>query len=340
MQSPAPPDPNTFFEWIEEASQATFEHPEKTRRRIEPHIGNDEWVLSVIKAAIDGKYRRSSITAYLISYLSDEGLSRLVADITSANGFDNLSEEVFLEVGLQNPSLVPARLLEDTFEFTEWSEDFDFLASPATFHLILDMDCPPQPLNYPKYLPDHPTWHLKAQGRPLRLGGEGMERCLSCKQSLIHLISLEDEVLGQLSVSIPRLVFETCPTCWEKKYYRHDNSGMPAQIEPIEREGFSFENCPLVQQTVRVSPTPSRWLRQRAFAMKQNRFKIGGFPSWVQADETPVVPGTSRKMRLLIQLDSNLPTIDGGEMLWGSGGTFYVFWDDATRTSCHFHQCT
>ena len=74
--------------------------------------------------------------------------------------------------------------------------------------------------------------------------------------------------------------------------------------------------------------------------MKQNRFKIGGFPSWVQADETPVVPGTSRKMKLLIQLDSNLPTIDGGEMLWGSGGTFYVFWDDATRTSCHFHQCT
>ena len=330
--SAAPPDADTFIGWIEETSQVSFEHPEQTRQRIESHIDNSVWVLSIIEAAVARNWADTPIVQYLIGYLNDDDLARL------AGKYSDLPEKLVLEIGLQNPALVPASRLEDNFEFSEWGEDFDILASPPTFHLIFDDDWRPSSGTYPKYLPDHPTWHLKPMGDTAPMGGLGTGRCPSCQQPLIHLITLGNEVVRQLSVSLPQVRIETCPNCWEKAYYRHDELGIPARIEPVLNEGFEFENVPLVEQVVQFSRTPPRWLRQTCFATKQNLFKLGGFPSWVQANETPVVPGTNRKMQLLLQMDSHLPTIDGGELLWGSGGVFYVFWDNETRTSCHFGQ--
>jgi hypothetical protein len=45
-------------------------------------------------------------------------------------------------------------------------------------------------------------------------------------------------------------------------------------------------------------------------------------------------------MRFAMQLDSELPQVDGGEWLWGSGGANYTFWCAPCRTSAHLWQCT
>lgn len=45
-------------------------------------------------------------------------------------------------------------------------------------------------------------------------------------------------------------------------------------------------------------------------------------------------------MTFLLQLDSDLPTEDGGEWLWGSGGIGYLFWCDSCKVSGLLWQCT
>ena len=45
-------------------------------------------------------------------------------------------------------------------------------------------------------------------------------------------------------------------------------------------------------------------------------------------------------MTALLQLDSDLPTADGGEWLWGSGGIGYVSWCDDCAISGAQWQCT
>jgi hypothetical protein len=45
-------------------------------------------------------------------------------------------------------------------------------------------------------------------------------------------------------------------------------------------------------------------------------------------------------MGYLLQLDSDLPTADGGEWLWGSGGIAYGFWCDPCGVSSFLWQCT
>lgn len=41
-----------------------------------------------------------------------------------------------------------------------------------------------------------------------------------------------------------------------------------------------------------------------------------------------------------MQLDSVLPTVDGGILLWGSGGMLYTYWCDGCAVSAHLWQCT
>jgi hypothetical protein len=67
---------------------------------------------------------------------------------------------------------------------------------------------------------------------------------------------------------------------------------------------------------------------------------VGGLPSWIQSPEIPCVPGTDRQMDFLLQVDSELQNVQGSDVMWGSGGLLYVFWDSQTRISCHLPQFT
>ncbi|MCU9953143.1 hypothetical protein OEJ37_07180 [Burkholderia sp. BKH01] len=42
----------------------------------------------------------------------------------------------------------------------------------------------------------------------------------------------------------------------------------------------------------------------------------------------------------MMQLDSNLPQVDGGERLWGSSGANHTFRCAPCRTGVHLRHCT
>ncbi|MDI9682322.1 hypothetical protein QM334_36615, partial [Burkholderia cenocepacia] len=93
---------------------------------------------------------------------------------------------------------------------------------------------------------------------------------------------------------------------------------------------------------VDVFAAPARWAWQEWGESngRQNLSRVGGPPSWVQSSWYPDCPDCGRKMRFAMQLDSELPQVDGGEWLWGSGGANYTFWCAPCRTSAHLWQCT
>ncbi|RUV09782.1 DUF1963 domain-containing protein [Mesorhizobium sp. M5C.F.Ca.IN.020.32.2.1] len=111
---------------------------------------------------------------------------------------------------------------------------------------------------------------------------------------------------------------------------------MPTPIAPFHSsDDFTSERAPN-ESIARLAPTPQRWLRQSygISNSRQNLFRLGGLPSWIQGPQFPVVPGTDRKMKFLLQFDS----LAG--FCWGSGGMLYVFWDEDSRITCHLPQYT
>jgi hypothetical protein len=99
---------------------------------------------------------------------------------------------------------------------------------------------------------------------------------------------------------------------------------------------------PLGEAEVRPVETPRRW-RWQDWALsngRENLNRVGGEPCWVQSAEYFDCPTCGSLMSFLMQLDSDLPTEDGGEWLWGSGGIGYGFWCDRCKVSAFLWQCT
>lgn len=295
--------------------------------------------LALLMAMIDANVHDTTVALDLVSFLDEpemRGLvEKLLNDAPALDGCDSLLDHV----ALQRPDLVPPQHIEAMTDYDWWAEEGDAMNPPPTCHLIFDRGSLVSRISI---IHDrHPTWHLPTEGSTYRLGGPGSGWCPSCEQALIHLITLEDAI-DALMISTPKLVLETCPTCWSPAYYHHDENGRPTRINPIEIEGYRWQNVPLKEQRVGIAKTPKRWLRQSVAHSngRQNLNRLGGLPAWIQGPDIPTVPQTGKKMKLLLQLDSDLPLVSGGELLWGSGGLLYVFWDDETRISCHFGQWT
>lgn len=181
----------------------------------------------------------------------------------------------------------------------------------------------------------HPTWRLPATGTDLRFGGTLPGACGLCAGSLHHLVTLPE----------PRASLATCLSCigWEQQplFYRHDAAGLPI---PLDRGSVRprVPSEPLVETTVRLATTPTRWQWQDwgLSNSRENLFRLGGHPTWIQGPEYPRCPDCARTMEFLLQLDSDLPLQDGAPLYWGSGGIGYVFWCGACRISAVSEQHT
>ena len=311
----------------------------EAENRVSRHFaGAADWLLTFCVEAVKADVAGNTLVQDAVSFLRDEDLPLLAHQLLALPDRD--IEELLAIVALQAPSLLPDQF-SALLDYHEWASHSDPLDPPASYHLVFDGG---SPLSLSLSLAAHrlhPTWHLPATGPECRIGGKGFGTCAACGQPLIHLITLE-HVPSDLGVSLPSLRLETCPTCSEPTFYEHDERGLPTALVSSELLDSQWTQEPIVERRASLARTPERWARQSSTLSnsRQNLFKIGGLPSWVQGADIPTGPQSGRAMNFLLQFDSGLATADGGELLWGSGGILYVFWDDVARVSCHFHQCT
>lgn len=193
----------------------------------------------------------------------------------------------------------------------------------------------------------HPSWSLPSIGQAVAFGGGSKNDCLRCRERLHRLLVL-DPIPAHLEITgLPRLELAVCLSClgWEEQqlFYQHDEQGCPSHAfyhGPTAEPQFPVG--PLKETDAALAETPQRWYWQdwALSNSRENLNRIGGEPCWVQDSEYPNCPSCQKAMMFLMQLDSDLPTADGEEWLWGSGGIGYGFWCDGCKVSSFLWQCT
>jgi hypothetical protein len=193
----------------------------------------------------------------------------------------------------------------------------------------------------------HPSWTMRSpRGVSALFGGMAESLCAICGGGLRRLIEIDSKIISG-SADNRTLTLATCLSClgWEEErlFYRHDDLGLPHNIAyDGERKDPEFPSGALRQTEVRLEPTPPR-LRWQDWALsnsRENLHRVLGYPSWIQNPEFPECPSCGETMKFIMQLDSELPTEECGEWLWGSGGIGYVFWCEPCCVSGAVWQCT
>jgi len=235
----------------------------------------------------------------------------------------------------------------DLIGFSQVDHSLQRICPDALYHLQFPDEFF-EPQSRPPWLARiHPTWKLPKTIQTVSFGGIVEGRCSLCGETLHRLLILDPIPPGLGITRLTRLEIATCLSClgWEKcpLFYRHQQDGSPLNI------GYDgptvipqFPVGPLREAEIGLAETPQRWFWQDwgCSNSRENLSRLGGEPCWIQDAEFPTCPKCESIMTFLFQLDSNLPTADGGEWLWGSGGIGYGFWCDQCKISGFLWQCT
>jgi hypothetical protein len=335
-----------------------------------------EAVADLVRAIVAELPKGGTYLHAALSYLPETDYPAVVAHALkaiAANRDNAAARSVIEYASLQCPASVDphraviarlnagSRLVrDDRADIRDGAQQPRSTESPV-FHLVFENGYLSQP---ERWIAAHPTWHLTtpADSPAMPFGGllaahhagGGLTTCAACGGTLHHLLTLCPVPDGLGVSSMDRIVFACCLSClgWEveKLFYTHDPAGQPAST------GYTgphltpqFPARPLAPTTVRRSPTPPRWRRQDwgLSNSRENLFRVGGTPTWIQDEDHATCPRCDRTMTALLQLDSSLPLTsrtDGDgpeeEWLWGSGGIAYVQWCDACNVSAVFWQNT
>jgi hypothetical protein len=192
----------------------------------------------------------------------------------------------------------------------------------------------------------HATWNFdRFVDLECSFGGKSDNRCSICGGCLSHLITLP-AIKGMPYTGLSQLTLSTCMKCvgWigEPIFFKHDDEGR-LQSLPLdgEFEDDTGEECIIKPATVHLSKTLPKFYKQNwGKSDDQNLHRIGGTPSWVQGKQTFKCPACKNPMVFLIQVDSELPTVEGTRLLWGSGGVLYIFWCDDCKIDGQMWQCS
>lgn len=237
-------------------------------------------------------------------------------------------------------------LYEVGFHYEE--DQFRQLYSNRLFHLIFDKQYwvdDSRPIWQQRI---HPTWHLTdAADRTANIGGSISATCKVCRHELHHLLTLSSVPEGLGITGVKPLTLVTCLSCLGNEqselFYKHNEAGMPVHTG---YDGLSvtpaFKAFPIKPAKVRLVESPHRWCWQD-WALsngRENLHRLGGYPCWVQSADYLNCPECKEKMSFLMQLDSELPTTNNEEFLWGSGGIGYILWCDSCKVSGCTWQCT
>jgi hypothetical protein len=193
----------------------------------------------------------------------------------------------------------------------------------------------------------HPPWELPDSIQFVPFGGSSNGSCSLCRKTLHRLIVLDPIPPGLGIKRLKRFELATCLSClgWARQplFYQHDGDGFPVNIGydgPSVKPQFPVR--PLREAEVGLAQTLRRWFWQdwSCSNSRENLNRVGGEPSWIQDADYPRCPSCNTVMPHLLQLDSDLPTANGGEWLWGSGRIAYGFWCDECSISGFLWQCT
>lgn len=232
------------------------------------------------------------------------------------------------------------------YDYEEVNGKLRNLTSDRTMHMVF----PPQ------YLVDrpmiHPSWKIQGEviGTEHQFGGVAEVRCDHCGDQLCGLLRLNPipEGIGVSGLSTLHII--SCLRClgWVKGYlyYQHWSDGSFVQVDDnIPAHAVAkdcFDQPPFVSTTIQLTQTIDRWSVQDWGESngKQNLFRVGGTPCWIQQPDYPFCPKCGTTMCYLMEFDSDIPTIDDRAFLWGSGGIGYFYWCDACKVSAGTWQCT
>lgn len=189
----------------------------------------------------------------------------------------------------------------------------------------------------------HPTWRLPAGEQTYAFGGV-LDN--DAQNPFSHIVTFQPVPDWLPVTGLPQLCLgahfnEVNET--DAVFYQHDSNGMPVKLNLHQSaEPQYFIDPPLAATRVALAETPARWAFQSWGSAngRENLFRVGGTPSWIQDAEVLTCPVCNEKMTFLMQLDSELPTQEGGELLFGSGGICYIFWCNQSKVSGYVTQCT
>ena len=187
----------------------------------------------------------------------------------------------------------------------------------------------------------HPTWRLKPTEYTYKFGGliEANEN-----NPFTHIITF-DPIPPNIKISnFERLTLGMHINEMNEFgaiFYKHDFSGNPQKIGETKKIEI-YTDLPIKETEISFSETPERWAFQSwgSSNSRENLFRLGGEPAWIQDAEVLTCPICNEKMDFLMQLDTGLPDIKNGAVYFGSGGICYVFWCDKSRVSGYLMQCT
>lgn len=194
----------------------------------------------------------------------------------------------------------------------------------------------------------HPTWRLTAQDEnTFRFGGVDAARCRIC-DNLLHRLIILDPLPAQLGVTgVEKLTLAVCLSClgWDEPvlFYQHTLTGT---VQHIGYDGGHIEPKypaePLQEVMVHLVNGGARWRWQDwgHTNTRENLHRVGGYPCWIQNVDYPRCVLCHHRMQFLMQLDSELTTVDGGEWAWGIYGLGYTFWCDSCKVSAYLLQHT
>ncbi|WP_324028214.1 hypothetical protein QSV08_09865 [Maribacter sp. BPC-D8] len=194
----------------------------------------------------------------------------------------------------------------------------------------------------PIHFKKHPTWYLNSENNSYNFGGAITN---DENNPLTHIITLST-ILKELGISdltelTLGLHINEINEGYGNVYYKHNNLGKPQLIGDLH----NIEDCidlPIKPTTIKLAVTPERWKYQfwGSANSRENLFRIGGEPTWIQSAEVLTCPKCKEKMNFLLQLDTAVPDTNGDELYFGSGGICYAFWCDEDKISGYSMQWT
>ena len=277
-----------------------------------------------------------------LSWLADEDWPALVhAALQNAQERGSMSDAqraVLEAASYQQPALIKpliALLADLDFDVEQFEAEVQEKPAQAAMHLIF----PPRYLQREiAWIPRHwhPSWSLQPGAEHYGFGGAGQGGCLHCGGPLQHLISLPvSKVFGGNQPVDQTVHLQLCLSCMEsgvgELHYRHDSEGVAHCLNAAQDGQLQEPDMvcgPLRATEVALAETPARWQRQDWGQSngRENLYRVGGAPAWVQSPWQPLCKGCGQPMRFVLQLDSHIPQAEGGDAhYWGSGGMLYGF---------------